>query len=41
MHREGLVHDGIQICVRGIRRHIDFRALTQIRNGLRPNRDYP
>lgn len=28
MHREGLIHDGTQICVDGIRHRIDFRALT-------------
>jgi p-hydroxybenzoate 3-monooxygenase len=28
MHREGLVHDGTQICVDGVRRRIDFKALT-------------
>jgi p-hydroxybenzoate 3-monooxygenase len=28
MHREGLVHDGTQICADGVRRRIDFRALT-------------
>ena len=28
MHREGLVHDGTQICFRGVRHRIDFRALT-------------
>lgn len=28
MHREGLVHDGTQICVDGVRHRIDFRALT-------------
>jgi p-hydroxybenzoate 3-monooxygenase len=28
MHREGLVHEGIQICVDGVRHRIDFRALT-------------
>jgi p-hydroxybenzoate 3-monooxygenase len=28
MHREGLVHDGTQICVDGIRHRIDFKALT-------------
>ena len=28
MHREGLVHDGTQICVEGVRHRIDFRALT-------------
>jgi p-hydroxybenzoate 3-monooxygenase len=28
MHREGLVHDGTQICVAGERHRIDFRALT-------------
>jgi p-hydroxybenzoate 3-monooxygenase len=28
MHREGLVHDGTQICYRGARHRIDFRALT-------------
>ena len=28
LHREGLVHDGTQICVRGIRHRIDFKALT-------------
>jgi p-hydroxybenzoate 3-monooxygenase len=28
MHREGLVHDGTQICVEGVRHRIDFKALT-------------
>jgi p-hydroxybenzoate 3-monooxygenase len=28
MHREGLVHDGTQICVEGVRYRIDFKALT-------------
>ncbi len=28
MHREGLVHDGTQICYGGVRHRIDFRALT-------------
>jgi p-hydroxybenzoate 3-monooxygenase len=28
MHREGLVHDGTQICVDGKRHRIDFKALT-------------
>ena len=28
LHREGLVHDGTQICVDGIRHRIDFKALT-------------
>jgi p-hydroxybenzoate 3-monooxygenase len=28
MHREGLIHDGTQICVEGERHRIDFRALT-------------
>jgi p-hydroxybenzoate 3-monooxygenase len=28
MHHEGLVHDGTQICVDGIRHRIDFKALT-------------
>jgi p-hydroxybenzoate 3-monooxygenase len=28
LHREGLIHDGTQICVGGLRRRIDFRALT-------------
>jgi len=28
MHREGLVHDGTQICVEGVRHRIDFRELT-------------
>jgi p-hydroxybenzoate 3-monooxygenase len=28
MHREGLIHDGTQICVDGVRHRIDFRALT-------------
>ncbi len=28
MHREGLIHDGTQICVEGVRHRIDFRALT-------------
>ncbi len=28
MHREGLVHDGTQICYGGVRHRVDFRALT-------------
>jgi p-hydroxybenzoate 3-monooxygenase len=28
LRREGLVHDGTQICVEGVRRRIDFKALT-------------
>ena len=28
MQREGLVHDGTQICVGGVRHRIDFKALT-------------
>jgi p-hydroxybenzoate 3-monooxygenase len=28
VRREGLVHDGTQICVEGVRHRIDFRALT-------------
>jgi p-hydroxybenzoate 3-monooxygenase len=28
MHREGLVHDGTQICFGGVRHRVDFRALT-------------
>ncbi len=28
MHGEGLVHDGTQICVEGVRRRIDFKELT-------------
>jgi p-hydroxybenzoate 3-monooxygenase len=28
MHREGLVHDGTQICVDGVRHRVDFRELT-------------
>jgi len=28
MHREGLVHDGTQLCVDGVRHRIDFRALA-------------
>src|SRR5262249_22812933 len=28
MHREGLVHDGTQICVEGVRHRVDFRELT-------------
>ena len=28
MLREGLVHDGTQICVEGVRHRIDFKALT-------------
>jgi len=28
MHRDGLVHDGTQICVDGVRQRIDFKALT-------------
>ena len=28
MHAEGLVHDGTQICVEGVRRRVDFKELT-------------
>src|ERR1700693_3054157 len=28
MHREGLIHDGTQICVDGVRHRIDFKELT-------------
>jgi p-hydroxybenzoate 3-monooxygenase len=28
LHREGLVHDGTQICVEGVRHRVDFKALT-------------
>ena len=28
MHAEGLVHEGTQICVEGVRRRVDFKALT-------------
>jgi p-hydroxybenzoate 3-monooxygenase len=28
MHREGLIHDGTQLCVNGERHRIDFKALT-------------
>ena len=28
MHRDGLVHDGTQICVEGVRHRVDFRELT-------------
>ncbi len=28
LHEEGLVHDGTQICVEGVRHRIDFKALT-------------
>jgi p-hydroxybenzoate 3-monooxygenase len=28
LHREGLVHDGTQITIDGVRHHIDFKALT-------------
>jgi p-hydroxybenzoate 3-monooxygenase len=28
MHRDGLVHDGTQLCVGGVRHRIDFRELT-------------
>jgi p-hydroxybenzoate 3-monooxygenase len=28
MHHEGLVHDGTQICLDGVRHRIDFKALT-------------
>jgi p-hydroxybenzoate 3-monooxygenase len=28
MHREGLVHDGTQICFGGVRHRVDFRELT-------------
>jgi p-hydroxybenzoate 3-monooxygenase len=28
MHREGLVNDGTQICVEGVRHRVDFKALT-------------
>src|SRR5262245_16180447 len=28
MHREGLVHEGTQLCVEGVRHRIDFKQLT-------------
>jgi p-hydroxybenzoate 3-monooxygenase len=28
LHEEGLVHDGTQICVEGVRHRVDFKALT-------------
>ena len=28
MHRDGLVHDGTQLCVEGVRHRIDFKELT-------------
>ena len=28
MHREGLVHDGTQICVEGVRHRVNFKELT-------------
>ncbi len=28
MHRDGLVHDGVQICVDGVRHRISFKAMT-------------
>jgi len=28
MHAEGLVHDGTQICIEGVRHRVDFKALT-------------
>ncbi|HLH96206.1 MAG TPA: 4-hydroxybenzoate 3-monooxygenase [Xanthobacteraceae bacterium] len=28
MHREGLIHDGTQLCINGNRHRIDFKALT-------------
>ncbi|MFL6798992.1 MAG: 4-hydroxybenzoate 3-monooxygenase [Xanthobacteraceae bacterium] len=28
MHREGIVHDGTQICVQGVRHRLDFKGLT-------------
>jgi p-hydroxybenzoate 3-monooxygenase len=28
MHREGLVHDGTQLCVEGVRHRVDFKDLT-------------
>ncbi len=28
MHHEGLIHDGTQICVEGVRHRVDFKALT-------------
>jgi p-hydroxybenzoate 3-monooxygenase len=28
MHRDGLVHDGTQICVEGVRHRVDFKELT-------------
>ena len=42
MQREGLVHDGTQICVEGVRHRIDFKALTgKSGHGLWPDRDHP
>jgi p-hydroxybenzoate 3-monooxygenase len=28
MHREGIIHEGTQLCVDGVRHRVDFRALT-------------
>src|SRR6202035_3982877 len=28
MHSDGLVHDGVQMCVNGERHHLSFKALT-------------
>ena len=28
MHRDGLVHDGTQLCVEGVRHRVDFKELT-------------
>jgi p-hydroxybenzoate 3-monooxygenase len=28
MHRDGLVHDGVQVCINGERHHLSFKALT-------------
>ena len=39
MHREGLVHDGTQLCVEGVRHRIDFKELTgEVGDGLWPDR---
>ena len=41
MHADGLVHDGVQICVDGVRHRISFKALTgKTRDGLRPDRNH-
>ena len=41
MHEEGLVHDGVQICVDGVRApHLIQRDDRQERDGVRPDRDH-